>query len=111
MMTEQPLVWLRDEIRSTLADWCEEKESENYWRDPLVAVAAANDPQFGELRRVVDPDHAMPGDILPGARSVIVFFLPFQQWLGRENDRGRVLRGAQLGRKLHRYKPAHPNHQ
>ena len=28
----------------------------------------------------------MPADILPGAKAVIVFFLPFQQWLGKEND-------------------------
>jgi epoxyqueuosine reductase len=86
MMIEQPQVWLRDEIQGAIGDWCEEKRSENYWRGPLVAVASANDPLFGELRRVVDPNHAMPEDILPGARSVIIFFLPFQQWLGKEND-------------------------
>ncbi len=86
MIIEQPLMWLRDEIQSIIADWCEEKRSENYWREPLVAVASASDPLFGDLHRVIDLTHAMPTDILPGAESVIVFFLPFQQWLGREND-------------------------
>jgi epoxyqueuosine reductase len=86
MVIEQPLIWLREEIQSVVAGWCEEKKSENYWREPLTAAASASDSLFGELRRVVDPGHAMPRDILPGAKAVIVFFLPFQQWLGEEND-------------------------
>jgi epoxyqueuosine reductase len=86
MAIEQPLTRFRDEIKTVVAGWCDEKKSANYWREPLIAAASASDPLFAELRRVVDPAHAMPGDILPGAKAVIVFFLPFQRWLGKEND-------------------------
>lgn len=84
---DQLLVRLRVEIRSLMVGWVGEKQSEDYWRSPLLAVASASDPLFSELRRVVDPEHAMPEELLPGARSVLVFFLPFQELLGEENDR------------------------
>jgi epoxyqueuosine reductase len=80
------MIRLREEIRSVIGKWVAGKRTVNYWREPLVAIAAAADPLFRELRRVVDPSHALPEDILPGARSVVVFFLPFQDWLGKEND-------------------------
>jgi epoxyqueuosine reductase len=86
MIGDQLHTRLQEEIRSVIAEWVGEKKSENYWREPLVAVASASDPLFMELRRVVDPEHAMPEDLLPGARAVVVFFLPFQQRLGEEND-------------------------
>ena len=94
---DPPLFWLQEEIRSLIAEWVGEKKSENYWREPLVAVASAIDPLLMELRRVVDPEHAMPEDLLPGARAVVVFFLPFQQspWRGKRSV--RVPCGAQLG--------------
>lgn len=85
-MLNQSSAWLRHEIQGLLDERVAEKEDENFWREPLLAVAAADDPLFGEFRRVVSPDHAMPEEILPGARAVVVFFLPFQRWVGREND-------------------------
>lgn len=56
----------------------------------LLKVAAADDPLFGEYQRpeVIGPHHALPGDWLPGARSVIALFLPYgrawRSWPGRE---------------------------
>ena len=57
------------------------------YRKPLVGFAAATDPQFPELRRVAEPTHMMPQDLLPGARSVVSFFLPFEQWVLEANAR------------------------
>lgn len=82
-----PLQWLQEEIEAVVTQRREELQPANYWQKPLLAVAAADDPLFDRLREVVDPEHAMPGDLLPGARSVIVFFIPFQPELGRDNDR------------------------
>jgi epoxyqueuosine reductase QueG len=50
-----------------------------FYKTPVFAIGAADDPGFAEIRRegVVGPAHAMPGDWVPGARSVISFFLPF----------------------------------
>ncbi len=79
------LPWLGETIQKTMADWNVETGGPDYWREPLVAVADASDPLFASLRQVVDASHALPGDLLPDARSVVVFFLPFQRWLGHEN--------------------------
>jgi epoxyqueuosine reductase QueG len=46
------------------------------YRDPLLAFARANDPRFDELPRLI-PGHLHPRDLLPEARSMCAFFLPF----------------------------------
>lgn len=89
--TADPIEWLRNEIREFVTRWRAEQEAENYWLDPQVGVLSAKDPMLAELRRVVDPEHAMPHEILEGADSVIVFFLPFQRWLGEQNDQHGLL--------------------
>lgn len=55
------------------------------YRLPLVGFAPADDPRFADLRRVVHPAHMLPSDLLPGARSVVSFFLPFAPWVVEAN--------------------------
>ena len=64
------------------------------YREPLIAFVAADDPRFADLRRVAQPNHIMPSDLLDGARSVISFFLPFDYWVVEANaqDREEVAR-------------------
>jgi len=59
------------------------------YREPLVRFAAAGDPRFLDLRRVVDASHMLPDDLLPGARSVVAFFVPFARWVVEANARHR----------------------
>ena len=56
---------------------------------PLLGYAAADDPMFERLRGEagVGPQMLMPGQWLPGARSVISLFLPFSAAV-RESNRG-----------------------
>lgn len=86
---EEILIQLREGVKAAMTRWVQAGESLNCWRDPLVAVASAGDPLFEELKRTVDPEHAMPDDLLVGARSVVVFFLPFQRGIGEENSRSK----------------------
>jgi epoxyqueuosine reductase len=51
--------------------------TETRYRPPLVGFADAADPRFRELRQLAEPTHLLPADLLPGARSVVAFFLPF----------------------------------
>lgn len=64
------------------------------YRTPLVGFASAADPRFGELQRSVEPTHFLPEEMLPGARTVVSFFLPFAAWVVEANaqDRHRVAR-------------------
>jgi epoxyqueuosine reductase QueG len=57
------------------------------YRAPLVAFARADDPRFDELPRLI-PGHLHPRDLLPAARSVCAFFLPFDPAVVRGNARG-----------------------
>ena len=51
--------------------------TETHWRSPVIGVADALDPLYRELKEKICPGHALPSEIVPGARSVIVFFIPF----------------------------------
>ncbi len=53
--------------------------------EPLVGFVAAADPRFEELRVIAEPTHLLPGDLLQGARSVVVFFLPLEPGVVQAN--------------------------
>lgn len=58
-----------------------------WWKPPLVAAAPV-DERFERLTAIAAPDHLHPRDLLPTARSVVVFFIPFQNALPRANRAG-----------------------
>jgi len=57
-----------------------------WWRKPLVGVASADDELFKLFKRL----HGLvePAELLKGARSVVVVFLPFAEWVSRSNEDG-----------------------
>ena len=58
--------------------------------EPLFGAASADDPLFAELRRpeVVHPGEMLPCDWVPGAKSVVSFFLPFTERVVSSNAEG-----------------------
>jgi epoxyqueuosine reductase QueG len=58
------------------------------WQEPLVGFVAAADPGFLNLKTEVSPTHALPEDILPGARTVIVYFIPLKKVVMESNIPG-----------------------
>ena len=48
----------------------------------------ADDPRFDALAEAIVPGHRRPIDLLPGARSVASFFVPFAEGVVRANRRG-----------------------
>ena len=60
------------------------------WRDPLVAFGDAQREEIAGLRRLVHPEHDLPEDVLPGAKTVIAYFLPFSKEIGNSNRKGRL---------------------
>jgi len=57
------------------------------WREPLMACAPADD-RFRRLKEIAVPDHLLPHDLLPEARTVVVWFIPFQQRVQMDNTGG-----------------------
>lgn len=58
---------------------------ETEFRTPLIGYAAADNPLFKELKTAVSPDHLLPQGLLPEAKTVVAFFLPFTSELVKEN--------------------------
>ena len=58
---------------------------ETTWRVPTVGFATATDPLFARFKDIIRPTHATPRELLPGASSVIVYFVPFSKELQRDN--------------------------
>lgn len=54
---------------------------------PLFGVADALDPLWARLKEagVIGPGHRSPGEWLPGARSVVSYFLPYSPQVRRAN--------------------------
>ncbi len=68
-------------IRETIVDVVGGYRGRTAYRTPLVGFAAASDQGFAGLRDVVGPGHLIPHDLLPGARTVVAFFVPFDSEL------------------------------
>ncbi len=58
---------------------------ETGWQTPLLGVASAWDPLFEYFKKIIHRGHALPEELLDGARSVIVFYIPFDKNLHKTN--------------------------
>ncbi|MEJ2098066.1 MAG: epoxyqueuosine reductase, partial [Deltaproteobacteria bacterium] len=58
------------------------------WRKPIMACAPA-DQRFRRLKEITVPDHALPQDLLPGAKTVVVWFIPFKKHIQMDNTGGK----------------------
>jgi epoxyqueuosine reductase len=80
-----------DELRAVAEDYVAMEPgrlgSDGWWRAPLMASAPV-DGRFDTLSRIAAADHLHPRDLLPGAKTVIVFFIPFIKELVRANHPG-----------------------
>ena len=92
--TKATEVALRDRLVDSVRETVESAETETSYRQPLVGFARASDARFADLKKRIGPHHALPEDLLPGARSVVSFFLPFSESVVDANRRrrGRVAR-------------------
>ena len=61
--------------------------SGGWWQSPLM-VSASIDGRCDDLPQIAADDHLLPRELLPTARSVIVFFIPFVKDLVKENKKG-----------------------
>lgn len=76
---------MKEYIENTILQICAGGAGNTTYRRPLVTCARAGDPLFAELKKAVDPEHLLPRDLLPEAKSVVTFFLPFTKELADLN--------------------------
>ncbi|KAB3539062.1 epoxyqueuosine reductase [Alkaliphilus pronyensis] len=72
-------------IKDYVKNYQQLKGTETNWYEPVIGIAAANNPMFKELKNIISPTHALPTDFIKDAASVIVFFLPFQEHIVKSN--------------------------
>ena len=61
--------------------------TDGWWQRPLL-VSASIDQRFQQLPSITYHDHLYPQDLLPTAKSVVVFFIPFKKELIKDNRPG-----------------------
>ena len=76
-------------INNFVKQYCERKDIKTKWEEPLVAYADAMDEMFYNLKDVVSPSHALPKDFLPEAKTVVVYFIPFDEVVIKSNIKGK----------------------
>lgn len=62
--------------------------STGWWRGKPLLASALIDKRFEQLPGIAFHEHLLPMDLLPTARSVVVFFIPFSKKLVKENRYG-----------------------
>jgi epoxyqueuosine reductase len=85
-MNEETLV---DYIKTTIFTEVQEATTITQYRDPLIGFVSATDPKFPKLKEAVHPNHKLPQDLLPSARSIVSFFLPFEERVVNANARDK----------------------
>ena len=58
------------------------------WKLPLIGFAGADHPYIRSLKQLISPTHYMPEEILPGARTILSYFVGFQDEIGQGNIPG-----------------------
>lgn len=78
---------LKESIQDLIIKSFRDLNMPHYFRDPIVGFAQAKDPAYEELKNIVGGWHKLPQDFLPGARSVITYFVPFSKDLAKSLTR------------------------
>lgn len=80
---------LREMVEAFVAGYPSKTRSRGWWQRPLLATAEVDD-RFTILPTIAADEHLLPRDLLPSAKTLIVFFLPFVKELIDENSPGKV---------------------
>jgi epoxyqueuosine reductase QueG len=83
---------MQDDIIETIRSLVIEHEKNNkitkLWKEPIIEFVSAEDKNLPNLKQIVCSDHVMPHDILPDAKSIISYFIPFHEDIVKSNIKG-----------------------
>lgn len=82
---------LADRIREIIASQVENAQLITSYRKPLIGFASAQDPLFTEMKHIIGPHHLHPTELLPEAKTVIAFFLPFTEELIQSHRQSKAI--------------------
>ena len=79
---------LRKVIEEFIIAFAENEDKLGLWRRPLVKFGDARREDMQAIKAITHPDHAVPGDVLPGVKTVICYFFPFREAIAESNREG-----------------------
>ena len=89
-MKQYPDGSLELRICETIKNKVKELDRSDLFREPVVGFSSALDARFYELKNIIGPWHRLPSDFVPGAASVISYYVPFTKALIYESSGGRT---------------------
>lgn len=73
------------EVVAFIKEFVASYKAQTRWGEPVVGFASADDPLFFSLKDVATPTHALPLDLLKGAKTVVCYFIPFDVSIPESN--------------------------
>ena len=81
---------LRELIVAVVRESAVDPVGETRYRSPIVGFSPVDLEEFARLKETV-PEHLLPDEVLPGARGLVSYFLPFSEDVVRANTRSRYV--------------------
>ncbi len=78
---------IEKKILTFVRDFQNRENIQTEFGEPIVGVADAFAPEIQGLKELIGPDHELPQQVLPDAKSVIAYFVPFTRELAATNRR------------------------
>jgi epoxyqueuosine reductase QueG len=75
-------------IIQTIVDYEKVNQLSKIWKKPIIRIIPAADENLKIVKKAVSSRHLLPHDILPDAKSIISFFIPFQKEIMESNIKG-----------------------
>jgi epoxyqueuosine reductase QueG len=72
------------EIKQIISDSLNELNRPDLFRQPIVAFSSASDERYWQLKDIIGDWHLSPTELLPEAKSVISYFVPFTREVAME---------------------------
>lgn len=70
---------LAEEIHELIYMMVRNHPKSAYYREPVIGYASASDPLYDQLSDIIGNPQIHPKDMLPGAQTVMVLFLPYSE--------------------------------
>jgi epoxyqueuosine reductase QueG len=75
-------------IKSTVINYGKNNQLNNMWKEPIIELISTQNEKLNILKKAVSLEHLMPYDILSDAKSIISFFIPFDNRIVESNIKG-----------------------
>jgi epoxyqueuosine reductase QueG len=93
---------MHEPIRNIIREFVKEYQTRDcchsMYGEPIVGFADAEHPYILSLPKLISPAHQLPKDVLPDARSIVVYYVPFTKELAKSNRAAGVLASPEWAR-------------